>query len=169
MPRNLECKARIDSLRKARSDCRKLNARPVAVLYQTDTFYQTSPERLKLREERGSEPALVYYRRPDSVSGGGKWSEYLRIPVRNPKRLKRRLGPRFVTVVKRRELYQFRNARIHLDAVKKLGSFIEFEVVSRGNVRADRALFGHLVRSFGVNASDMIAVAYADLLVSLKR
>lgn len=58
----------------------------------------------------------------------------------------------------------FRNARIHLDTVKGLGTFIEFEVLMLHGTTQAHALLDQLVRAFNVQQADIIGEAYADLI-----
>ncbi len=125
------------------------------------------PGRLKLREETSSVPELIYYDRSQSRSRAGRISSFIRIPVADPQGLLRRwpqTRESRVVVRKERWLYLYRNARIHLDAVKGLGTFIEFEVLLIEGKRQANRLLADLVEAFGIRKSDTIGGAYADLL-----
>jgi predicted adenylyl cyclase CyaB len=164
MPRNLELKARIRSVSSAVAVARKLRARKAAILHQVDIYYRVPAGRLKLRIIDRESAELIAYERPDKR--GGRYSEYLVIPVKNSgktdKMFRRLLGVKAI-VRKTRRLYLYRNARIHIDTVHSLGSFIEFEViVSKGKTQA-RQLFEILVREFGIRAKETIAGSYSDM------
>jgi predicted adenylyl cyclase CyaB len=167
MPRNLELKARIRSTPAALAAARKLGARDAGTLKQTDVYYRVPAGRLKLRSFGTGRAELIAYERPDAR--GGRYSQYLVLPVADPKftrMLFRRMFGIQVTVKKVRRLFLYRNARIHLDSVQGLGSFIEFEVmVTKGPAQA-RRLFETLVAAFGLKRNETIAGSYSDMLVA---
>lgn len=169
MAHNLECKVRLRSFATARKRAQALGANRVAVLRQKDTFLTTAPERMKVRETRGNAPELIFYERADGYGENGAWSHYLRVPMMSARNILMRYDGGIVTVEKTRELYMFKNARIHLDRVKGLGSFLEFEVVSAGRRAEDRTLFCKLMSAFGIEDEDIVPTAYADLLLNLRR
>ncbi len=165
MPRNLELKASIDSLRRAEETARSLGARFAGTLRQVDTYFAVVRGRMKIRSIDGRRHELISYQRPDRRSG--RFSDYVVTPLDDPRALRRilarQLGIRAV-VRKRRRLYLYRNARIHLDAVTGLGDFIEFEVlVTRGTAQA-KALFAELKNAFDIRASRTIGGSYSDLI-----
>lgn len=136
-------------------------------LEQDDTFFNISNGLLKLREQRGGDDYLVFYRRPGEK--GPKPSEYTLVPVpdaaKTKKTLKRLLG---VTknVFKTRLVCHSGRTRIHFDEVKGLGRFIELEVVLRpgeGETAARREA-QTLMRALYIRHSDLVACPYADLL-----
>lgn len=74
-------------------------------------------------------------------------------------------------VCKRRELYLWKNVRIHLDTVQGLGDFLEFEgVVSSTDDQAiSRQRVENLVIEFAIAPADQIGVSYSDLLLALQK
>ena len=165
MPQNLELKAALDSSSRAVVIARRIGARDRGTLLQVDTYYRVPSGRLKLRVIDRSSAELIAYARPERA--GGRYSQYLILPVSDApltdRLLRNLLGMRIV-VRKRRRLFLYRNARIHLDSVTGLGVFIEFEVlVTKGRTQA-RRLFRELVRVFGLTKTQGIAASYCDLL-----
>ncbi len=169
--RNLEFKAQIKEPESLERVFAKNGAAFTTVLKQRDTYFNVSRGRLKLREIDGKGSELIFYERDES-SPSGMESKYDILPVGDPKLkdfLARALGA-MVVVEKERRLLKLRNARIHLDDVKGLGSFLEFEVVSAGEGQgkdadeADAALLellkGYaapfLVREINESYSDMM-------------
>ena len=71
-------------------------------------------------------------------------------------------------VRKRRELYLWQNVRIHLDEVKGLGSFIEFEgvVSASAGEQLSRQRVDFLTDEFSIAPADQIGVSYSDLLMA---
>ena len=68
-------------------------------------------------------------------------------------------------VKKRRELYLYKNARIHLDHVESLGEFVEFEVMVTRGVRQAEKLLQFLIDEFRFRKADTVAGSYADLIM----
>jgi adenylate cyclase, class 2 len=76
------------------------------------------------------------------------------------------LGVRTV-VEKRRRLIVWRNVRIHLDEVARLGRFVELEAVAAtsGGLEAEREKVQELRRSLGIDDDRLlVARGYAELL-----
>ena len=167
MARNVEIKARVADLPRLRDRVAALALAPPQALEQTDTFFPVPGGRLKLRRFADGAGELILYRRPDRP--GPRESAYFRMDCRDPADLgailRRRLGARGV-VEKRREVFLVGRARIHLDEVRDLGTYLEIEVVldagepaARGE-REARALLAVLE----VPDSALEARAYVDLL-----
>jgi len=65
-------------------------------------------------------------------------------------------------VIKSRIVYLYKNARIHLDRVRGLGLFLEFEVlVTKGKEQA-AGLMKELRREFQIAKGDVIGGSYKD-------
>ncbi|HWH81873.1 MAG TPA: class IV adenylate cyclase [Burkholderiaceae bacterium] len=167
MARNVEIKARIDSvealLPRARA-CADGEPEPIA---QDDTFFHCAHGRLKLRVFADGRGELIAYERPDA--GGPKTSDYAITPVAAPDALRatlaRALGVRG-RVVKQRTLLRIGRTRVHLDRVAGLGDFLELEVVLRDGESADAGVAeAHaLLERLQVDATRLVAGAYLDLL-----
>jgi len=182
MSENIEIKARYADLRKAARIARRLGARPHGVERQRDTYFVVPPNRarqgarLKLRErwmtltngsQEWSGAQLIPYLRPSVAAP--KRSRYSVLAVEDGWILRSLfseiLGVASV-VEKRRAIYLLGNVRIHLDRVRGLGSFIEFEaVVGKGrNTRVrSKAQVESLIREFGIRPSDLITASYAEM------
>ena len=131
MGMNLELKARLSSLEETRRKVKVIkNIRFEADDTQIDTFYNVPQGRLKLRESTFYGNILIPYFRPDN--NDAKQSDYSLIEIKDTKSLKRIFSEMFgikVIVEKTRSIYLYENVRIHLDRVKGLGNFLEFEAV----------------------------------------
>ena len=164
--RNLEIKAAVASLAPVRYRLRALEgAARHASLTQTDWYFPVPKGRLKLRvvgASRGGE--LIAYLRPDKTAA--RTSEFQRMPAPDAagtrRLLERMLGPR-ACVRKRREVWLYRNARIHLDTVESLGRFIEIEVVVTEGMAQARALMNELRAVLGISTKDLVAGSYGEL------
>lgn len=163
---NLELKARCRDLGKARRIARSLRARKLKLLRQSDTYFDVRRGRLKIREISGTSAELIYYERPDKT--GDRFSQYTIVKIEQARPLKimlrNALGSK-ITVRKRRSVYLYKNARIHLDTVQGLGSFIEFEVIVEKGRQQARTLMKELRRKFDIVPEMIIRGSYSDLLL----
>jgi predicted adenylyl cyclase CyaB len=166
MPQNLELKARISSISEAVRAARSLHMRSKGILRQRDLYYNVPHGRLKLRIINTCAAELIYYNRTDKKCC--RYSDYYILPVSNPKLTNVLCTSAFgqkVVVEKKRRLYLYKNARIHLDDVRGLGAFIEFEVLVKHGKQQAQTLLKFLSEHFEIKRSAMIAVSYSDLLL----
>ncbi|MEI6811038.1 MAG: class IV adenylate cyclase [Candidatus Nomurabacteria bacterium] len=101
------------------------------VLNQKDTYFLVGDKRLKIREEKKSDELIYYIRKNEKNS---KESDYFVFPVyyKLTPFVKKVLGFMFgekIVVIKKRNLFIYKNTRIHLDEVSNLGDFLELETV----------------------------------------
>jgi predicted adenylyl cyclase CyaB len=166
MPTNLEVKAVWSTLAHADLLAHRLPARRVDTFHQKDTYYRVPSGRLKLREINRRRFELIYYRRPNARTN--RLSHFSIVPLHSPTRWKRLFASLFgvlVVVSKVRRLYLYKNARIHVDTVRGLGTYIEFEVrVTKGHQQA-RDLLKKLMTTFHIPRTSCIGVSYSDLLL----
>jgi adenylate cyclase, class 2 len=170
MPQNLEVKARIPSIGKAARLARHLQARPKGILFQRDSYYNIPRGRLKLRIINHRLAELILYSRPDKK--GSRYSDYVVLPVIDAVRtqsLCRKAFNKTVEVVKKRRLFLYKNSRIHLDDVRGLGTFIEFEVLVTKGKRQAQQLMSFLLAEFSISHSSIISGSYSDMLIRRKR
>ncbi|MGM9490155.1 class IV adenylate cyclase [Ideonella sp. YS5] len=167
MPRNIEIKARIDSVEQLQPRAAALADQGPMQIAQDDRFYECANGRLKLRRFSADRGELIFYRRADEQ--GPKESFYLRSPTSDPEGLHATLAAAWGErgrVVKQRTLYLAGRTRIHLDRVEGLGDFLELEVVladddlAEEGVREAHALMAML----GVEPSQLVQGAYLDAL-----
>jgi predicted adenylyl cyclase CyaB len=167
MPRNVEIKARIESIEDLEFKIVNIaNGEPTEIL-QDDTFFECANGRLKLRTFTANSGELIFYKRADE--SGPKESFYLISITHEPVTLRETLDHAYGAtgrVQKRRMLYFIGRTRVHLDRVKELGNFLELEVVlddsesSEDGIAEARAILFQL----GINESQLIEGAYVDLL-----
>ncbi len=168
MARNVEIKARIDSIEALLPAAATLADHGPEHMAQDDTFFGCLHGRLKLRVFADGRGELIAYERPDR--SGPKTSDYRITPVPEPdalrETLRRALG---VTgrVVKQRTLFLAGRTRVHLDRVDGLGDFLELEVVLReGEDEQDGiAEAQDLLARLNVQPSQLVCGAYLDLLL----
>jgi adenylate cyclase class IV len=167
MPRNIEIKARIESVETLEPIAATLATDGPVEIFQDDTFFCCGSGRLKLRAFSGSEGELIFYRRANEL--GPKESCYVRTPTSTPDSLREALTLAYGQVgrvIKRRTLYLVGRTRIHLDRVNGLGHFLELEVVLEENEPLEIGFSeAHgLMAKFGIEPSSLVETAYVDLL-----
>jgi len=165
---NIEIKASVKNLDKIRELVKTLDHRFVGLDHQIDTYFKTTNGRFKLRESSLSGPYIIFYLR-ENLSGP-KSSVYHKLPVEDPDGLKTLLNKMqgiHIIIEKNREIYLYENVRIHLDEVKNLGNFLEFEAVMDNkyndkNVETKKVKF--LMDKLGLNDEDLINGSYENLM-----
>ena len=172
MARNVEIKAKARDYGSIKERAEALAGSTPLVMVQEDTFFNTRNGRLKIRQLAQDDGELIYYQRADAAVP--KTSTYSISHTHAPAQLRAvlasALGER-MTVRKTREVYLAGRTRIHLDRVEGLGAFMELEVVLEDG--EDESV-GHataldMMARLGVDASDLIDGAYADLLAESKQ
>ncbi len=162
----VELKARYEDLGKARALL--AGSVQVGTFRQVDTYFSLGERRLKVRSVVGNpEGQLVYYERPDE--GGVKESHVLvaLLPdVATVLEILRRVLPVQAEVRKTREIHAYRGVQVHLDTVKGLGKFIEFEKVlgDESEREPGRQELEALRRYFQIPDEDLMASSYSDLV-----
>lgn len=162
----VELKARYEDLGKARALLQ--GAEHVGTFRQVDTYFALGERRLKLRRVEGRvDGQLVYYERPDQ--GGVKESRVLLAELPDAETVLEILGRTFpvqAEVRKRREIYRFQGVQVHLDEVRGLGRFIEFELVLASETERDagRRRLESLRGYFQIPEEDLMASSYSDLV-----
>lgn len=164
---NLEIKAKSINLDEIRNALKLLRASKKELLTQRDTYFRVPKGRFKLRDEGKKGAYAIYYERNERVAQ--RLSTYHTLPVDNPAQYKiffeKTLGI-LVEVHKRRELWLYKNARIHLDVVEGLGTFLEIEVMVERSEAQAKQLMDQLAVCFELNKRNYIKSSYSDLLLS---
>lgn len=161
--RNIELKARLADVDRARVVAREIATEVMGVEHQVDTYFGCRNGRLKLRE-RGVLPSqLIAYHRSNQADS--KPSDYRLVEVPDPLSLKQALtmGLTIETVVSKvREIFIYENVRIHLDRVDGLGTFIEFEAVldSEASEKAQCDKLDWLCEQFSISSADLVKGSY---------
>jgi len=165
----VDLKARVPDLRVVREKLEELEAQPVGTFHQVDTYFEIPKGRLKLRETEGKNTAqLVYYERKNSAGPRGSDVFILEMSKQTDFRnaLKKIVKTK-VTVDKIREILRYEGTQVHLDTVKELGTFIEFErIVSGGaySISKGRRVLEKLMKKLGVTPESLEKMSYSDLL-----
>lgn len=167
MARNIEIKARIDSIDGLRQVAAALADGEPVEIWQDDTFFNCALGRLKLRTFVDGTAQLVFYRRADTQ--GPKESFYEIAPSHAPEALRETLTLAYGSagrVKKQRSLLMVGRTRIHLDRVDGLGDFIELEVVLGEHESAEDGVreAHRIMAALGIQATQLVEGAYLDLL-----
>ena len=167
--KNIEFKAELRDIELARATCAIVRARRVAVLIQTDEYVSVPDGRLKRRTERDELSGLsraewIWYDRADrSNARASRWTRLddAQVSVRwsDLDRTVTRI------IMKRRELWQIENIRIHLDTVVGLGNYFELEgICGISDDPAEAKLkVETLIEKFRPTLGEPVSGSYADL------
>lgn len=139
-------------------------------LLQTDTYYECTNGRLKLREEKSSPPKLIHYERNnEAVERICNFDFY---PIDDIDFFKKIFGGSLkveVTVNKTRKLYLYKHARIHHDQIKELPGkdFVEIEVLINNEEEEESApgLMKELLVLLNIKPEDKIDIGYRELVL----
>jgi len=169
MPSNIEIKVKLKDPYATLDAIRKRCAALPEEICQEDHFFQIPHGRLKLRLLGENHGELIQYHRTNSPDP--KPSDYEIYATQNPRSLLsvlQRSLPLGPVVVKKRLLFLDGRTRVLFDHVKGLGHFLELEVVLK---EAEYVACGYRdanewIEYLGIKQDDLIAVAYADLLLN---
>ena len=171
MPKNLEIKAKIPNVQHAISIAYDLYASYKGELHQIDTYFNVHHGRLKLREILNDHFELIYYERnEESQQRLSTFELYPVVDVNHMKKMLTQANGVIGIVEKRRTLFIYKNTRIHVDEVQRLGTFLEFETaVTETEEDAKKFFFpnGGVIPSVPFPAKK--EVYDADLIILIQR
>lgn len=164
----MELKARVDNHQILKKKLSSLKAQYVETYHQRDFYFKVPEGRFKLREVEDDLVAeLIYYER-ENIKGPKRDDAFI-LRIREPedlqKILKKILIP-IIVVEKVREIYQLHGTQIHLDTVKKLGKFIEFERPTSDDPEEnekDRLILEKLMNRLEIDLNNLESLSYSDL------
>ena len=164
----VELKARVGDHELLRKKLFALGAEYTGTFQQSDLYFKVPEGRLKLREvENNDDVELIYYERENIA--GPKSDDAFILKVQEPedlkKILKKILTP-LIVIEKVREIYQYQGTQIHLDTVKKLGTFIEFERQTADDpksIKKDQQILEKLMETLEIDSSNLETLSYSDL------
>ena len=164
----VELKARVDDHEVLRKKLSTMGAEHVGTFHQTDLYFRVPEGRLKLREVKDSiTTELIYYEREDISGPKNDDAFILRIQQADDLKmiLKQILTPLRV-IEKVREIYHYKGTQIHLDTVKKLGKFIEFERQTNNYLHTtenDHQILEKLMRQLDIPSCNLEVLSYSDI------
>jgi predicted adenylyl cyclase CyaB len=110
---------------------------------------------------------LIYYER-ENIAGPMRDEAFI-LRIQEPedlkKILKKILTP-LTRIEKVREIYQYQGTQIHLDNVKKLGKFVEFERQTSDDpklVEKDQRILEKLMEKLEIDPNNLETLSYSDL------
>ena len=164
MPRNLEIKIKLHSLKNVKQKLKQHRIGLKEILIQKDVYYAVDKGLLKLRIENGKS-SLIYYLRNEKSQK--RWSDFklVKLAEGNHEKLFYKFLTTEITVSKIRELYLYNNTRIHLDKVKGLGSFIELETIVVEGLNDAEKRFAKMIKILDLKTYNQIRASYRDLLL----
>ncbi|MBS1917259.1 MAG: class IV adenylate cyclase [Bacteroidetes bacterium] len=166
--KNFEFKAKAKNIPELENKLLGLNPLFIGEDNQTDTYFNVSNGRLKLREGN-IENALIYYERENT--GNAKQSNiilYQHKPDVSLKEILIKVNGIKVVVTKKRKIYFIDNVKFHFDTITELGTFIEVEAIDRTGeigIKTLQQQCNHYADFFGIAASDYIAFSYSDMIL----
>jgi len=165
----VELKAHINDLDILRKRLADIGAEYKCTFHQRDQYFVVPEGRLKLRTVKDSESAeLIYYERENIL--GPKSDDAYILRVHEPDDLTRiltKILKPLIVVEKEREIYLYKGTQIHLDSVKKLGGFIEFErevADNQESIEKGLQVLENLTASLKIHSSNFESFSYSDLL-----
>lgn len=169
MAKNIEIKARTTQHEFIRQVLNDHQAKFIGTDHQIDQYYHVPKGRLKLRLGN-IEKSLIFYDRPNTFEA--KESNYSLYKSDNladiQSTLIQALGV-LVTVDKQREIYFVKNAKIHLDSLEGLGTFVEIEIIDEvaKDTRFDTLenQCQYYKDAFKISDTDLVDCSYSDLIL----
>ena len=162
---NFEFKAATKDIGALEKKLLQLNPNFIGEDKQTDTYFNVTKGRLKLREGN-IENSLIYYERQDVADA--KQSDvllYRHQPDKSLKDILIKLHGIKVVVNKIRKIYFIENVKFHFDNIDELGAFIEVEAIDNsGNVAFESYRIAKLkdqcekyANFFGIKSEDYVS------------
>ncbi len=164
MPVNLELKIAMHSFEGIEKLLAENNIKKEKLVKQKDIYYKNKNSLLKLRIENRKN-FLIKYNRDEKRK---RWSDYqiLELKGENVGNYLSQIFTVTAIVEKTRKLYLYKDTRIHLDIVKKLGKFLELETVVTNNKQKAEREFNEVIALLKLDTSKQIRAAYRDLLLT---
>ena len=169
MPSNLELKIKVKSYDTIKKTLKKINAEFIGVLNQKDIYYRCKTGLLKLRIENGRHTLIKYNRAEKSKDD--RYSEYylVKISEGESEKVFSDIFEIETVVEKRRLLYLYKNTRVHLDEIKKLGNYLELETLVLNGKRDAKKRFDEMVEILNLDLSKQIRKSNRDLMLDKKK
>lgn len=169
---NFEFKAKSNKLDILEKKLLELDPLFIGEDHQTDTYFNVSGGRLKLREGN-VENSLIHYERANTADA--KQSKILLYEHKPDVSLKeiltKTLGIK-VVVEKSRKIYFIDNVKFHFDTLPSLGTFVEVEAIDRdGSIGVEelKQQCEKYAEFFDIKESEYVSESYSDLILNLQK
>lgn len=164
---NIELKIGIDDFGQIKKLLRKIGAKEEGLLVQKDIYYYSKNNILKMREINGEEFVLIGYSRSGRKAKRVSDYDLLNLDKEQAKTLKKILKDSFgekVVVKKKRNLWIYKNTRIHLDTVDSLGKFLELETVVKESINKAKKEYKEANDLLRLGGYKKFEQSYSDLM-----
>lgn len=135
---------------------------------QVDTYFLLGETKIKIREEKTAKELIIYFRK---IKSGSRESRYYRLPLNLlgyfvVEGVLSAILEAKVRVVKTRDLYIYKNTRIHIDFTNNLGNFVELETVCKDPLYDKEYHDEHeeIKQKLALNEYKTVAGSYSDML-----
>jgi predicted adenylyl cyclase CyaB len=163
---NYEIKTKISNLDEIIQVIKNQGAKREGFLKQKDYYLKVGRYKKKIREINNEAMEMISYTRNEKM--GRKDSEYkiIKLTPKQKEILLIQNNP-VCFVEKTRELWIYKNTRIHFDKVMGLGDFIELEtVVNQKPKRQSLREFKEVVKLLKLDTKKAISFSYSDLVLN---
>jgi len=166
--KNLEIKVKVGDFKSVLYAINKNNFGDKKILRQIDVYYQLFPKKIKTREINHREFELISYLRPKTE--GSKLSNYEVVNFNRQEfneitNTMDSVFGRKVQIDKKRQLWIYKNTRIHLDTVSELGKFVELETVM-DSLKLEQAKEQHqnIINLLGLEKYPQCRESYGEMM-----
>ncbi|RKS03140.1 CYTH domain-containing protein [Flavobacterium sp. 102] len=170
--KNLEFKASISNLKEYEEKLLTLHPKFLGTELQTDTYFNATNGRLKLRESNLKNILINYYREESSGTKIAEVMLYQHDPnIMLKEILTEQLGVK-VIVNKKRKKYSIKNAVFHFDIVADLGTFLEVEVTETEELFSLEKMqieIDQYLQFFELKKDQLISASYSELLMDIEK
>ncbi len=163
---NFELKTKILNCAEILEKIKNIGAIYKETMNQIDYYFQIGTEKEKIREINHQTISLISYKR--SERKGKKDSNYtIKTLSLEQKKSLLEQKPLLCLVDKTRQLWMYKNTRIHIDNVVGLGNFMELETVVK-DISENRGLdeFNEVVNKLEINLKNTEPFSYSDLILA---
>ncbi len=166
---NFEFKAKTKSIVLLENKLKELNPVFSGEDHQTDTYFNVTDGRLKLREGN-IENALIWYKRENTAEA--KQSDillYRHTPDEALKAILKKVHGIKIIVSKKRRIYFIENVKFHFDEVDNLGEFVEVEAIDNDRsigILKLKEQCSYYAAYFNIQPADYQQNSYSDMLLN---
>lgn len=164
---NIELKIILDDDKHVVKAIKKIGARFKLKMYQVDTYYNCKSGHLKIREINNKYFELIFYKRPDKSFS--KISNYLVLKMKRDqveimKSILCEVFSEKNIIKKVRNLWIYKNTRIHIDKVEGLGNFLELEtMVRKSGLKYAHKEHNEIIKLLSLSNFKKVSKSYSDL------
>jgi predicted adenylyl cyclase CyaB len=168
--KNIELKIELHNFKEIKQRLLEIKAESKGTLLQVDTYYDYPDGRLKAREINKKEFVIIYYKRPNEAASKISNYKVYRFEKKDFAQIKKMfsdLCDEKVIVRKVRDLWIYKNTRIHLDNVNNLGNYLELETVVEESENIKRYQLEHkeIVNLLDIGHCKKLGESYSDMLL----